>query len=846
MSDTVHQAIDEDNRKMEILEKGIKSIFSGNAILITGAGASYGAVNESGSNLPMGDKLAELIFEECEIPPSTDLNDAADTFIEKFGEDRFIGKLKKLLNVTEIREWHKILYSQNWRNIYTTNYDRVPVIACNLAGKNLVPVTLDASIQQYDKVNKCIYINGIIDNLNHNTLNSQFKLNSSSYESSAHFANSEWSSIFGDDVDAAEYVFIVGLSLEYDLDLKRTYRFNKINRGKTIIITAPLPEDASDRQKLRAEEQYRKLSRFGIVYQIGIQGFTKKIVEMRELQEPLLPTAYLFSCFKHYKAVRQSQEKPSPIDVYHLFVNGEFNPALLASKEGDYIDIVRRESLDNVLQLIYDNKKIIYIHSDFGNGKTIILEEISDSVSQKGIDVYVFQNDYPMRLQKDIDKICGNPSPKVVIIDTFNNYMGVLRKFSHKNHENTSFVLASRSGLMSSLRMEVDSQFSCKEGDSFIFDVNKLSRAELIKLSNIFINNGMWGELAAKNSRQRIDYLSRAKDGNSEFQAILLGLLDSSTIRKRLNEITASIKTGSTTHFKALLIILLSRMLTLDLMAGDLNELVGTNIVNDANFASNEGLSQLLRQRSSDGLFLAKSTVIAKVILHATSNINDVVDMLVQIAEYCIPKHELSRYYNILRNLISFSLVSTFIDGYEDRNNFMVIYYERLSQNRYYSKNHFFWLQFAMALIRIGEDTGNKDYYLRAKLYLDNALGLKPQKDFVPFQINNQKARLLLKMIMSGTSDNVKDDFMKAHELLKLPITSDKDNPILIVNMYKYYLLPDLEKNIVKAGLENLLLAYGRDAYNIINKLQKRMYGEDRQEAERIKEKFFYRFGLSN
>ena len=824
-----------------LLTKAIKAMLDGNALLLTGSGAGYGAKNESGLNLPLGTELAELLLTACDEYPSKDLRDAADTYEEKFGKDALISCLKNLLNVSEIQEWHKVIYSLPWRRIYTTNYDRIPIIAANQSGKSLIPVTLDFECRKYSDKNVCVYINGIIDNLNHDTLNNQFKLNSSSWQSSDSFVNSSWGTLFEDDVDGAEYVFILGLSLEYDLDLERAYKFNN-NKQKTIIVTSHSAKSATEDNLGQERTKIRKLSRYGTVYQIGIQGIADKIAEISTNYIPPQHSVYLFTCFEHYKPVTIAKD-PTAGEIYEFFSFGRFSPSLLAKSNGRYTDLVTRHDLQEIVKLIRENKRIIYIHSDFSNGKSVLLEELADIVSRNGIDVYIFTNDNQSRINKDIDKICENQCQKVVIIDTFNNNIDILKSFSVKNNDSTTFVLATRSGLLESIRLSTDNMFVCGYSDSFVFDVNRLKWAELKELSATFVRNGLWGELAALPERERVKFLADRGECASEFKSILLQLLKAPSVKSKIDNIIADIKTSSPVHFKALLIILLARMLTLDLSNLDINEIVRENVSNNTNFLSHSGISQILVQNRNKGRFEAKSSVVAKFIIEQIANISDVLDIMSAIADYCITKKEIHRFYNVLRNLISFSLLSTFTDGFKERTKFIVCYYETLCQKEYYKTNNFFWLQFAMALINLADETKDKKLYMRARTYLANALGLASQKDFIPFQINNQKSRLLLKMILDGYSDNIKCDFEEAHRLLSLPITSPKDNPVMVVRMYRYYIEKGMQERFEDAGLYDMYINYGREGYNNLNKLSRLLRGDDVQQTKNLMKKFFERFG---
>ena len=101
-----------------------KSILDGSAILITGSGAHHGVLTPDGKPFPSGVELSERIYSQCGIlnpEKSWDLQDATDTYIEKFGEEKLIQEIKDQLSIGQVRDYHKKLYSQPWQRVYTTN-----------------------------------------------------------------------------------------------------------------------------------------------------------------------------------------------------------------------------------------------------------------------------------------------------------------------------------------------------------------------------------------------------------------------------------------------------------------------------------------------------------------------------------------------------------------------------------------------------------------------------------------------------------------------------------------------------------------------------------------------------
>lgn len=216
------------------LQEVYQAITNGRAILITGSGAHMSAVGIDGNSFPSGVHLACDLYKACGIDnpenPS-DLQDAADTYLEEKSPAELISEIKKNLHVSRLKQEHINLYSQNWQRVYTTNYDEIPILASKEFEKPLYPITLSDKIQtERENQKQCIYINGHIGKLNENTLLSEFKLSGRSYSADA-LNNSPWSAILEDDLQTVDCVVIVGLSLDYDLDLRRIiYAQNVINK----------------------------------------------------------------------------------------------------------------------------------------------------------------------------------------------------------------------------------------------------------------------------------------------------------------------------------------------------------------------------------------------------------------------------------------------------------------------------------------------------------------------------------------------------------------------------------------------------------------------------------------
>ena len=113
------------------------SILNGTAILITGSGAHLSVKNSFGQPFSSGVNLSKKLYEKCGISDPEDpkdLQDAAETFLERFSPAELVQEIKSELSVGEIKREHKELYSFEWQRVYTTNYDEVPIYATREKG----------------------------------------------------------------------------------------------------------------------------------------------------------------------------------------------------------------------------------------------------------------------------------------------------------------------------------------------------------------------------------------------------------------------------------------------------------------------------------------------------------------------------------------------------------------------------------------------------------------------------------------------------------------------------------------------------------------------------------------
>lgn len=829
----------------ENLNRAIESIIDGTSILISGSGASWGAKNINGEKFPSGFGLANCLYKECSLPEGNDLKDAADTYIERHTESKLIQKIRELLTVSTVENWHSVVYSQNWRTIYTTNYDDIPSISAKKFKQEIEIITLDMDFK--DKISiehKCIYINGYIGNLREGTLHSQFKLTSSSYQSAENIVNSPWGRLLADDIDSSRYIFVVGLSLEYDLDLERALKFSSGTHDKIIIITNSFDESSATKaEKEEHDKKIRKLKRFGEVYEIGIEGFSDAILTKSKTYTARVNdvTVHNYTCFEHsYNKPIIATEPASSSSVFGYYTYGKFDNNLTFRDRNGYSDIIIRKEINELLSFIQKNKKIIFLHSYFGNGKTGIVDALKVKLSKENTHIYHFIKYYPSMIVDDIDAISATEGKKIVIFEDAPTIIHVLKKISVTPISDMTLILTARTGLIESVAPEVCAIFNIVNNESVTIDVNKLNHNEIVQCDKIFSRYGYWGAHSGKKEKDRLKLLKQYSSGNSSLQSILMIAFESDVISKKISEIIEKIRNHSENFFEVLILAMVSRIMNLNLSVRDINEIIDVDTMRDTNFFTNDAVKELIELKGSGLSFKLHSSVIANKVLQSSTTASTIASVLYKTASFCIRYNDNLRYNNVLRYIISFSLITTFTNKFSQKENFILKYYDDLSRLDYFSQNHFFWLQYSMACIDIACTSRNAEYYKRAQQYIDTAYSLSETLNgFVPFQINNQQAKLLLRKIQNGFSENIESDMLRAHELLKLPITSRQDNPISVIKLFKYYVEKSFVEKFNTTALKLILINSSKEGYNIISGLCKNLSSIEQAQFDSLKSRLY-------
>ncbi len=433
----------------------------------------------------------------------------------------------------------------------------------------------------------------------------------------------------------------------------------------------------------------------------------------------------------------------------------------------------------------------------------------------EGYQIFTLKTVYMKSLPTDVQHIVESPGKKLVIIENYYNYINVLEKFAFYSLEDVQFILTARTVLYDTRIREANEILKVGEGESKVIDLNKLNEKELNVMSNILRNNGLWGNLSNLSRSEKKKRLKDRKWGNSEFQSILVDVVNSTDMKNKIETIVSGIKSVSVSYYEVLILALLVKIMSLNIDAQDIGKIIGVNAAFDPRFTQDENVQEILDFSKEATDFRIKSAVTANLILKEL-DCNDVIIKVLELtAEYANRYRTINRYENILKNIISYSHVNTFLLKSGQKEKFLVNYYDSLKELEYYRENTFFWLQYAIACANIGK-------YDLAQRFLEAAYSFFHDSEYtVPFQVDTQQARLYLLRIENEKNVDVADYFEKAHLLLMKPAVSLKDNEEKQIQLLRKYVAPAVLKKL-PSDFKDRYRRYCGEAYNKVHEFLKK------------------------
>jgi len=723
-------------------EELIGLLSTGKAILFTGAGFSKLTKDINQEEPSLAKDLAKEICRLGDHPEDEDLRYATDLYLESAGsKEKLIRLLKEKYTLQSTNKVHDDICSVNWRRFYTTNYDKTVEIASANAGKVVECIDVSFPASTYYKRNGiCVHLNGSIDSLNEESLDSDFKLSTSSYISPDSFLNSDWYYYFKKDLERSSAVVFAGYSM-YDIEIQRILFENKSLRDKTYFITQenPLPKTEFT------------LSKFGNIVPVGIDGFAKLINDHSAMLAGDV-TENNFQAIALYEVSNKEIEiRDSDVETMIMYGNIDnhfIDDGITSAQRVPYLIV--RDSLELIKRFIDENKNIV-LYGDMGNGKSMLLRELQAYLSMSSIESYHivdWEGDYI----GDIDLLAKSERKAVINIDGYERYLDLITHYSKSMPTNINLIVTSRTAEHERLRPTLkDLNFEYNE-----LCIDILSGAESVALVEIIDNLGMWGEKAGLSQDRKVKLIEN--NNYSQISLTLLALFDAPQMRDRISSALEALVSDSETK-DTIFSIALIEILDVPCKHSLISDLAANDKIYSSDLLDHKSFKDLFQVSGLE--IKTKSSLFCLSLIRGHFSSAYVTSQLQKIAKNFNKKNRDNEQNVIFKSTLRFSFVERLLSEENKKGN-LRRYYEGLKVSVPWLKNDpHFWLQYGMANITFKE-------YQKAQQFLDQAYAIAASKDqYYTSNIDTQQARLFI-LVAMGQQDRAVSfsEFLKGHSLL--------------------------------------------------------------------------------
>ena len=726
------------------LKYAINQLSLRRSVLFLGAGFSKLATNQTGANMLAGAELAAFLARELNEDPNTDLDTIAGLYSTELGRRRLLEVLKHQFHCTSFDESQSTILSMPWRRIYTTNYDNVIEQVLDRLGTPYRVLTR-TDRPEADKVRELsiVHLNGYIRRVDEDNFDDEILLTDYQYLTND-LISSPWSTKMRTDFHVARNVFFVGYSMS-DFEISKILFESGITGQKLFFIQA---EELSQPHLL-------KLERFGEVHPIGILDFSRRLPEAARSPKKDLERGFLVN-FREVHPLTSDPVRPTTEDAYALLFRGDFRRECmnwdLANGAEHYR--AKRHQIEELEQLLGTYGATILLHSDIGNGKKLLAEELLETALSKGKRCF--------RLEALSDNMSDDLAfLEYLSAEQYDIVLFVPDYYSHERIVDSLRAALPRSVILttaSSAARELRRRIPRIAGESY-YDVslNELTNDDVSRLDSLIAAYGYWGELAGRSTSNRRRFI-RERCGRS-LRSVMLFLFDQPQIKTQLQDLLAKAKLEGAESFSCFVKFLALGANGSDLSFKDICEILGVTFANRIIKDDDSWVSEFFERRR--GRQVVKSAIFAQYLLRNLVSDRIVMDELIDLVEDLDVKAAGQPFYRRLRTFpLRFSFVERLLDD-EGKRSKLIEYYETVRQRGIGQNNPQFWLQYAIARMSF------KDYH-NAESYFETAFALsESMKRYDDYQIKNHYARFLLESCIEdySTRDPV-EIFFEAHEIL--------------------------------------------------------------------------------
>ncbi|HEX7861978.1 MAG TPA: SIR2 family protein [Verrucomicrobiae bacterium] len=723
---------------------------NGEALLFLGAGFSRSAINIQDQKFCTSKEFADELNTSLSLPAGTPLTLATEVFRDNHGTEALIDLVKpRFTSKTPVAPEYATIAKLPWRRTYTTNYDDLFEKASESAGIPIFSTTLSDRVRDIPKDKRCcVHLNGYVARLNRSTVDSELKLTDSSYVTGS-ILDSEWAILLRHDLRLCKAVVFVGYSL-YDLEIRKLLLDIPIIQSKALFLLGPSPNTLLQQQ----------IQRYGSTLPLSAQDLAYVINQLGSKPNRLPEEAQSLVTLDKFNPPDESVA-PTDANVWALLLQGVISPPNIqfALNNKDSF-VLRRTKMKHIIKHLDENKRVFTLLGELGNGKTLFLQTFQFELHAAGWEVFWIREDGE-EAQREISRISAQPGKKVFFLENYPDRLPLIETFAIHAHSESALILTARTSvhdIFSDKLREMLEKVSVVEVRLDVLDEN-----EIEWFLRFFNRYGMWGEKAG--SPERIKTRILREDCDGQIHAILIKLLESPDIQRRLQELLSPL-TANESYSEILTCIMIVSILGHSLSVDLLEDIVGGQIFAGDVFRTEPRIRQLVGFDSYT--VNIRSSTVAHFYLTKMAQKSVTLEVLRKLATRANKHRAGNPFFRVLfESLQRFAIVQRLFP-HEGKLAIVLTYYENIKELDGCTHNFHFWLQYAIAALTVGESE-------RSKKYFDQAYSIARQKGIEAYQVDNHYCRYLLETAVEfPDAKEAMECFRRARDIINRQIRDER------------------------------------------------------------------------
>ncbi|RAZ89527.1 hypothetical protein DPM33_18335 [Mesorhizobium hawassense] len=420
-------------------------------------------------------------------------------------------------------------------------------------------------------------------------------------------------------------------------------------------------------------------------------------------------------------------------EVDALLVRGIYSRSkyLESSLGGGRPYLIDRSDARAVAEALRKSNSTVIIHCEFGNGKTLFVEQVAKYLLVDRFRVFIL-NRTTDNFSFDIEFFSSLMDKHVIIIEEI--------------IANEDIINAIRSQI-TNLRMVITtrtSAFDLKSTDirtivdesAAVYSVDKLKPADIDSAISILDHGGYWGKLdGVRSLRDKRAFIE--KNCKPEISSLLLGVVSSEYLDERLRVAFSKHSYQLSSAERGIVLALCLNMVEIVPTFEFFSELLDVDLFSTIRTFDDHFVSEFFAINDV-GIF-ARSPVMSEYILRNVISDDLKIDVVLEAIRVSSEKHKRAkRYREVNSKLMQFSFIERIVRSVNNRYERIEEFYDRAGEIGFKEFSPHYWLQYAIAARSF------KDYRSADRFFAQTKKIMERRPDFYTYKVDNAYAQFLL------------------------------------------------------------------------------------------------------